>query len=114
MATLRTSPLQLQEYCSNDPFGNFVTLPETVKDLSGQEVSLKPFYDRAIEVISEPVMILEMKNDEIEFYYFKKSESSSLLIGVAKFEDHFIASRFQSDPTAAQLSILYRKAKQIY
>jgi hypothetical protein len=114
MATLRTSPAKVQEHCSNDPFGNFVTLPETVKDLAGKEVSLKPFYDQAMETISEPIMILEMKNDEVEFYYYKKFEGFSLLVGVTRFEDHFAASRFQSDPTAAQLSVLYRKAKQIH
>jgi hypothetical protein len=114
MATLKTSPAKVQDYCSNDPFGNFVTLPEKAKDLNGIELSLESFYDQAMDTISEPVMILEMKNDEVEFYYFRKFETSSLLVGVTRFEDHFIASRFQSDPTAAQLSILYRKAKQIH
>jgi hypothetical protein len=114
MATIRTSPAKRHEYCANDPFGNFITFPERVKDLDGKETSFSSLYEQAMEVISDPVMILDMKNDEVEFYYYRKFDSLSLLVGARKFEDHFIASRCQVDPTPSQLSVLYRKAKQIH
>jgi hypothetical protein len=114
MATIRTSPTKLQEYCSNDPFGNFITIPEKVKDLDGKDISISSLYDQAMLVISEPLMILDMKDEEVEFYYYRRFESLSVLLGARKFEDHFIASRCQVDPTPSQLSVLYRKAKQIH
>jgi hypothetical protein len=115
MATTESVSGKIHDYCSNDPFGNFVVFPNRLLDLEGAQVSLEGDFDQAVEAISDPVFILDMEDGEFSFFYFRKWEDShSILIGVKPKDDHFEASCFQQDPTPAQLSVLFKKAKQIH
>jgi hypothetical protein len=115
MATTNSYPGKIKDYCANDPFGNFVIIPQKVKDLENNTVSMEKYFDPSMDTISDPVFILDMQDDEISYYYYRKTEGeSSILIGVKKAKDHYEASCFQVNPTPAQLSILFKKAKQIH
>ena len=115
MANNLTFPSQLQENCSNDPFGNFVVIPARAQDLEGVPVSMESVYEAAMEVISDPVFILVMEDEEISYYYYRRFEGSgNMLLGAKKHEDHFLVSIYQKDPSQAQLSVLYKKARQIH
>ena len=109
------SPEQISDYCSNDPFGNFVVIPPNVKDLESNLVSMDGNYDNALEAISDPVFILDMPDEEVSFYYYRKIVGEvSILLGAKKAEDHFEVSVCQVNPTTSQLSVLFKKAKQIH
>lgn len=115
MANIPTYPDQIRDYCSNDPFGNFVVIPPKVQDLSRNLISMEFNYDDALEAISDPVFILDMLDEEVSFYYFRKIVGEdSILVGATRTEDHFEVCICQINPTTAQLSTLFKKAKQIH
>ena len=115
MASIPSYPDQIRDYCSNDPFGNFIVIPPNVHDLDRNLVSMDINYTDALEAISDPVFILDMTDEEVSFYYFRKIlGEDSILIGAKKSEDHFEVCICQTNPTPAQLSTLFKKAKQIH
>jgi hypothetical protein len=115
MSSIPSFPDQIRDYCSNDPFGNFVVVPPNVLNLDRKLIKMDLNYEDALEAISDPVFILDMIDEEVSFYYFRKIlGEDSILIGAKKAEDHFEVCICQINPTAAQLSILFKKAKQIH
>ena len=115
MANIPTHQEQTRDYCSNDPFGNFVVIPPKVEDLSRNLVSMEFSYEDALEAISDPVFILDMPDKDVCYYYFRKIVGEdSILVGVKPVEDHYEANICQVNPTTSQLSTLFKKAKQIH
>ena len=115
MASIPTYPDQIRDYCSNDPFGNFVVIPPKVQDLERHLFSMDVTYDNALEAISDPVFILDMLDEEVSYYYFRKIVGEdSILVGAKKQDDHFEVCICQINPTTSQLSTLFKKAKQIH
>ena len=115
MANMYTYPEQVKDYCSNDPFGNFVVIPPKVQNLERNLISMELYYDDAMEAISDPVFILDMMDEEVSYYYYRKIVGEdSILIGVKKSDDHFEVCICQVNPATTQISTLFKKAKQIH
>ncbi len=115
MPTKKLAIEKQQGLCANDPFGNFVSIPKSIKNFDGQSFGFNELSGEAMETISVPLMILEMpEQHEISFYYYKLFGSTGLLIGVVRQGNEFKAVFGQKNPQGPQLSQLYKKARFIH
>jgi hypothetical protein len=112
--TLKNLPAQTSLTTVQDPFGNNVALPKILPDNEGKPVCMQALSPDIASVLTDPDIILTMKDGEFLYYYFRTlARGYSLLIGVCSDKKNMIVTYLQRNPLPAQLSILYRNASQI-
>jgi hypothetical protein len=112
--TISTPTVTIADTPLQDPFGNTVIIAGTLHNLDGGPVAAEGIFAAIQFAIRQPVLVLEMEQGEVDYYfYYKTDEQNSLLIGTKKTNGHFTATICQKNPAPAQMSLLYKKATRI-